>query len=287
VTVEGDRLRALADRHQRPLARVVARVIDAARDAVTDEQVRRALTEGRTAAVVELVPWRELLGRVALADQPPLFDDAYGAVSQVMIDAGALTAEARLDVLNPWAERAALEHAAELVTGVEDETRLAIRQTVARATRGLLTVDEAARVIRTGIGLNTRQAGAVVNLALGLKDAGTPPGRAATLLDRYRRRAVRDRAEMIARTEVMRAVNAGQDAVWREQAAAGVVPPTARRVWVVTPDERLCPRCGPLEGETVELLGRFGDVVGHVSVSYPPLHPRCRCTLSLVVGPDE
>lgn len=45
------------------------------------------------------------------------------------------------------------------------------------------------------------------------------------------------------------------------------VYPVPFEVWVVAPDERLCPECAPLAGAVWE--------VGSGRV--PPLHPNCRC----------
>lgn len=73
-----------------------------------------------------------------------------------------------------------------------------------------------------------------------------------------------DRADLIAVTETTRALTAGTLASWR---SAGV----ERYRWNTSGDERVCPQCGPLDGVTYR-VGRGPE---------PPLHPRCRCWISV------
>lgn len=88
-----------------------------------------------------------------------------------------------------------------------------------------------------------------------------------------------DRAQLIARTESMRAAHAGQRIAWQQGVDAGIVPPGAKRVWIVTDDDRLCPDCADLDGETANIDGEYD--AGYAWVDGPPLHPQCRCTEGL------
>lgn len=74
-------------------------------------------------------------------------------------------------------------------------------------------------------------------------------------------KSVQQRAELIARSETLRAYNQG--AVKFEQ-QIGVT----KVVWLTAGDERTCPDCGPLDGKEYALLG----------LPSQPLHPACRCT---------
>lgn len=73
-----------------------------------------------------------------------------------------------------------------------------------------------------------------------------------------------ERADLIAVTETTRALTAGTLASW---AAAGV----ERYRFNTAGDERVCPQCGPLEGNTYR-VGRGPE---------PPIHPRYRCWISV------
>lgn len=87
------------------------------------------------------------------------------------------------------------------------------------------------------------------------------------------------RADVIARTESMRAANEGQSQAWDQATEAGLLTGDEKQEWIVTPDDRLCPICEPLDGEQTGLDGTFK--VDGVEIDGPPAHPRCRCTIGL------
>lgn len=87
------------------------------------------------------------------------------------------------------------------------------------------------------------------------------------------------RAEMVARTETMRAANEGQMQLWDQATEAGLLTGDEQKEWIVTPDDRLCPICEPLDGEKTGLDDTFK--VDGEEIDGPPAHPRCRCTIAL------
>ncbi|MFA7329791.1 MAG: phage minor head protein [Candidatus Delongbacteria bacterium] len=74
-------------------------------------------------------------------------------------------------------------------------------------------------------------------------------------------KTVQQRAELIARSEVMRAYNQG---ALKFETRVGI----RRGRWLTAGDERTCPDCGPLDGKEFDL----------VDLPSQPLHPACRCT---------
>lgn len=72
------------------------------------------------------------------------------------------------------------------------------------------------------------------------------------------------RLEMIARTEILRGSNMGAMAIY--QANPDVLSGWS---WLATKDERTCPICGELDGQSFDFDSTQGA---------PPAHPRCRCT---------
>ncbi|MBE8539433.1 minor capsid protein [Geoglobus acetivorans] len=74
--------------------------------------------------------------------------------------------------------------------------------------------------------------------------------------------ASKTRAEMIARTESIRAFNT---AAIRRYERAGI----KKYRWIVAWDERLCSKCAPLHNQVFRIGAN----------PPPPLHPRCRCTV--------
>ncbi len=96
--------------------------------------------------------------------------------------------------------------------------------------------------------------------------------------------ATKSRAEMIARTEALRASNFATVEAYRQ---SGVVE---AKEWLTERDDRVCPFCLEMDGKVIGLDDAYFDdgdkftangdsmTVGPLGVDEPPLHPRCRCT---------
>lgn len=114
--------------------------------------------------------------------------------------------------------------------------------------------------------------------------ASLPAWRVDDMVQRYYERALRHRAKNIARTETLRASNAGQQELWRQAAEQGYLKPErTRRKWIVTPDDRLCEYCKDIRvrnEDGVPLDEPFEAEDG--PVDYPPAHPSCRCATGLL-----
>lgn len=80
------------------------------------------------------------------------------------------------------------------------------------------------------------------------------------------------RAENIARTEVMRAMN------WSRRHMYEKSNLVKAKQWLVTWDDRLCPICRPMANKTAGLQDYFVTEEG-LRVLEPPVHPQCRCTI--------
>lgn len=218
-------------------------------------------------------------------------DSAFRAPIRAAVLGGAGVADQRLsfgsmrfDLTNPAAVRAVDQSVATLVQGLTEESRQAIRDLVRQSVQGAFDVRQLARQVRGSIGLTTQYAMAVERYRQTQVTNGLSEGRAAARSEAYATRLLRHRATTIARTEVLRATNAGQQAVWNDAQAEGLLPGDAQKTWIVTPDDRLCPRCAPLEGQTVPVTAPFATDAG--PVMQPPLHTSCRCT-SGIASPEE
>jgi HK97 family phage portal protein len=98
----------------------------------------------------------------------------------------------------------------------------------------------------------------------------------------------KSRAELIAKTETVRASNAGALASYK---AAGIV----KKVWIA--DSAACPYCNALDGRVIGIDDAFlkmGDSfqpegadsalsIRYEDVGYPPAHPNCRCSVGAEV----
>lgn len=147
------------------------------------------------------------------------------------------------DAKNESAQAYVEDYGAELIQGISKTTREDIKDLLDLAFDGEMNVEELADSIGTLIGSDTR-------------------------------------AELIARTETMKAANAGQQEAWDQAVDDGLLTGDEKQVWITAPDERLCPICDEMDGQEIA-LGESFDVDGE-ELDGPPAHPNCRCTVGLV-----
>lgn len=284
----------VADQHLANFVGPFLASIESLRRRVTDKAVDEAMERGLADPQHELVA---LLSGVVIAKQADPERLAQRAYAEVIVASvtemfeyvqrtqGERAAEliGSFNITSPFVLRAAEVLTANLVTGITRESQRAIRRIIFNAIRDGLAPRDSAKLIRDVIGLTERQALAVDNLRRGLGDRKG----AERTVERYSRRLLKDRALNIARTETMRASNRGQQLLWDEMVKDGLIDTRRfQQRWLTTPDDRLCPRCAPMNGQVVALGGRFNETergvlpservpfVGETTLS-PPLHPRC------------
>lgn len=183
-----------------------------------------------------------------------------------------------LDMVNPEAVRYARERSALLVEG-SDAMRARIRALIIRSQEEGIPVDELAVMIRKVIALTERQTEAVAAFRerLTLRETIT----AAVLnsrVVRYAEALLKVRALMIARTETIAALNAGQSMLWKLAVTQGVLRPEQfDKIWIVAGDELTCEECEDNGAEPVGMEEDFASGDEH-----PPAHPNCRCAMGLV-----
>lgn len=230
---------------------------------------------------------------------------------KVVKAADEMGAAIAFDVLNPEAIEALRNFGGKLIREISEDTRKSV---VARITTAFLEGGhpfEQARTIRQLVGLTSTQAAAVGNfrkmlegdpasmreaLTRTLRDKRFDPtvlGVARTgarlstdqvdkMVGRYYDRYRKYRAEMIARTETMRASHLGQQELWRQGAVQGVYPQDrTRRHWIVQP--KACPICLDIPRANPDGVGLDMPflVPGGGSIMTPPLHPHCKCGVGI------
>jgi hypothetical protein len=190
---------------------------------------------------------------------------------------------------------------------VDESTRKGIRQVVRMGVqRGDNPVDTA-RDVRQLIGLTERQAAAVQNYRRLLQEAAAGDAASASaararrlrdarfsvqegmaqdkinkMVERYRQRYIKHRAEMIARTESINALNQANMETWRQMEEQGMVNrDQVRRFWLVARDERTCPRCRPIPALNPNGVGmdQAFETPQDGLVMSPIIHPACRCAV--------
>ena len=195
----------------------------------------------------------------------------------------------RFDVNNPLADDFAEKQAGRLVTAIDESMRLAIRTVISESFKNQVPVDLTASRLRQFIGLHPRWALAVDRYYTrqyeSLRNKGITHEkalkRAEMTTETYRRRLIRARSSMIARTEIQIAQNWGRQLAWQQASDGGWVDPDARKVWKTASATMggvpPCDRCSPMEGESVRWNQSFSN-----GLLMPPAHPHCRCTAFLM-----
>ena len=194
---------------------------------------------------------------------------------------------------NVEAQRAAAAMAAKTVAGITKETQKAIRSVIVRSIREGIPPREAASMIvghladdgmlRGGLaGLNSAQAQAAMDYRDRLSEVGLSAEKAEARFERYVEDKLGDRAETIARTETMDALNEGILEGARQAQADGLLSEPVKE-WIATGDEITCVTCSALDGVQVALNELFQTDEGE-EIESPPAHPRCRCSVAITEG---
>jgi len=268
------------------LRRAFLAALQAARTDIDLNAVEAALAGHDTEGALALIPIDALTAALE-AILPTLEAAAAAARRAIAPSLGATLGGEEVTVrlalplnqLAPGVLEAIQQDGATLVREVTEETRAAIREAIARAYESHTAPRVAAKQLMQIVGLTRRQSDAVDAYRALLTDEGRDLDQVDRMTARYGKKLLKQRAEMIARTETNAAVNAGQRATWRDLVEAQLLDPSAwRREWLtVLPAPGVCPICLPLDAQTAPLHGVYPD-----GTDGPPAHPNCRCTEVLV-----
>lgn len=273
----GDEIRRVINASFQPLSEYVA-----------TPRARAFINARQTGALMMNAPWGEWLSRLGPVEEP-----MRRQIGNAIRESARASIQANLsfDVVDAISVRYAREQAGRLIKNLSDTQQTAIRQIMTSALLGDDTVDTAAAKVANCVGLHPRHAAAVNKLHDRVRRSALTEGlslekadeRARNLSNTYRKRLVKSRADMIARTEIQTAQNIGLYASWEYTIGEGLAGNDSRKEWDAGPGA--CPICAPLSGVVVEWNQPFPN-----GGLMPPGHPGCRCTANLLppdYGDDE
>lgn len=165
----------------------------------------------------------------------------------------------------------------QLVIGIDNEQRQALRRVIAEMLRGGYSMTETQKLVRQTIGLTDKHAQAVRRFYESMRLSGFTQQQAAGKASGYSRRLRRTRAWAIARTESSWAYNFGRLEGWREMSMNGQLPFGGQKEWHISADA--CQLCVALDGSRRPLNGYFDSMTGLLDA--PPAHVNCRCVVDL------
>lgn len=182
-------------------------------------------------------------------------------------------------------------HGAEWVTEITHETRNAMAAMIQKAAMENWTSDELSRAIRPLIGLTERQAKANLRYYQNVKETllknnprmreATAAKKAREAAEKYVKRQIRERAYLIANTELAYAYNRGAHEAIRQGMEQGLLGAMVK-IWSTAADSGVCEICAALDGVEVDFDGEFdfkGKMLFAGQKELPPAHPRCRCAV--------
>jgi len=274
--------------NQRQVQNIVETAFADLRPAAGSELVTQSLNSRNIQRVVDSFPWDETTATLELS-QEVFSSTLLENIGKVQPAPTNIFTGMRFDVTDPRATEWAKTQSARLVTAVTDETKDIIRQVVSDAFTKNITVYDTAKTLRNVIGLNNRQFESYMKftetLGNNLREQGLT-GRAFNeafdkMSTRQYDRMIKQRAEMIARTEISMAENNGQYLGWQQAVEQGYADPKSVKRWSTSTDERTCIICRPMNGMSVKWDESYPN-----GIFMPPAHPMCRCAISLL-EPDS
>lgn len=298
------RLNSFLDRNNPRLVRFLIRTWKDQEAAITYKELREAILHG---AMTEetFKAWQEdyaVFFNRYLKDILVNATTAGGKELAAAILSGADVYAPMLTGIDNWIT----VHGAEWITRMSSEAQEAVSTMIRYTANGNMTVDELARIIRPTIGLTEPQSLAnarfyentkkrikkdLMEKYPDMKETAAEKQaarRAEESAARYAGRQHRERAQMVAETELAYAYNKGADDAIHQAVDEGLMP-RMKAVWSTAADEGVCEICGALDGVEIELGDTFdfkGRSLYAGQKQTPPAHPRCRCALCYVEAKD-
>lgn len=277
-------LHGIADSLNPKIRREFISAIESIRNSATLKILTSAIESGRTDAVITILDKINVSPATyagITSSLRTIFEQ--GAKDSIKTLPKSVQSQISFDLLNPRSVEFLRRSEFALIQAISTNTREGIREILRVGFEEGQPPIRMAREIKEMVGLTPRQVKSVQNHRAMLIAEGRTPKQVTELTARFRNRQLRFRATTIARTETIRAANSGQQELWNQAADQGLIDmATARKKWVVTPDDRLCPICRPIPGmnkEGVPLESSFQTPKG--PKGSPPAHPQCRCSMTL------
>lgn len=177
--------------------------------------------------------------------------------------------------IDPLAQEWLKNWAAAEVTQISETTREAIAEIIRRGYADGKTYHEIARALRQQVGLTSRHVEFMRKTAENMMKKGFSQNEIDQYLYKYSQRAVRERARFIAINEISEATT--HATYWSTKTAVSrrILSPERHIAFrIITKDDRVCPICLGLEGETRRLPdGTYAST----GMSVAKVHPACRC----------
>jgi hypothetical protein len=276
----------LAGRAGPEMSDTLARVIEDAKGSIDLGELVKALETGHYETAVRIMNLHRLGGEAMLQLDEPL-RHVLATAGKAAADslAASLGQEVTFDANAPgvtsWASRKAVDLSRWLPDSAEKAARGIIdRQLV----NGNLTADETAKMLRDHLGIPDKTSQDIEARIGELVGEGVTKAGALAHGAETARIATQERVAEFGEGQAFQAGTEGQRQAWRQGVEQGVLPRNVRRYWVDREDDRVCPICQGLHGQSAGLEEAFTSTYNGKRVMNPgEAHPvGCRCGAVLV-----
>lgn len=279
-SIEAKRMNAIADTMASAVQGSLTKGIKKFRSRVGFEKIATAYETGTAAEVLGAIPFDKLSTDLSVLSV--VLEDGIIAGATNAKDFFPVVSQPNItfDVNNPRVAAFINTHTAKLIDDATDNTIKAVQAIVKSNLDRGIPARRAAREISAVVGLSERQALTVARFHAGLLEQGVKASVAETRMLKFAEKKVTQRAKVIARTESLRAVNAGHQEIWRQSVDQGLFEKVEKK-WVIDPGTA-CELCEPQQGQTVGINESFDTPVGPVDVP-TDIHPQCNCMMEFVI----
>lgn len=172
------------------------------------------------------------------------------------------------NIANPRAIEWARTRSSALITEIGSSTREAVKSMIANGIKEGRAPRLIAKEIRERVGLRSDQFETLRSFAA--------TGATEKQIERRAKQLLKQRSELIARTETLRSSNQGLREMWYQARDNDLLPADVKREWIATADDRTRDEHADLDGEQVGLDEQF-------SLGFEPgEEPACRCSQGIV-----
>ena len=182
------------------------------------------------------------------------------------------------DPMKPHVMAWVQDNAAYAISGIEETSKDAIRESITRHFNGDMSSRELVRSIKANIGLTPQQMKSSDLIYKRMLEEGVPREKRDKAIARYAEKQRTQRAKLIADNELHLAVSNGRIAMWDQAITEGDVPKDVMtREWLTARDEVVCPICLPMDGKKVNYNQPY-KLPNGTETMIAHGHSRCRCT---------
>ncbi len=171
-------------------------------------------------------------------------------------------------ITNPRAIEWARNRSSALITEIGSPTRETVREIITSGIRDGRAPRVIAKEIGSYVGLRSDQLATLRKFEAG--------GASEAQVARRAKQLLKQRAELIARSETLRSSNQGLREMWYQAVENDLLPSNVQREWIATSDDRTRDEHADIDGEQVGLSDMFS--IGEE----PGESPNCRCSQGIV-----